>query len=299
MNASIKDAELHRRTITSYVYRLIGSLEDAKDITQETILKYISTNENAIENPKAWMFKVASNLSYDFLRKYKKQREAYIGPWLPEPYIEEETSEDKMYIDESLSMAFIVLMQRLNYKERMAYVLYEIFEFKHKEIAHILEITPENSRKLTSRANEKIKDLKSDSVCSLQEYKEITTQFIQAIKEVNIEALQNIFTKDISVYSDGGGNAVAARKPLYGDDVFISKFLVKVIGKYFIKDLDEVQVETLWFNGSLGIVLKEGEVLTTSLQFQIENHRIKNICIVRNPDKLKGLKTSPSKPPTS
>lgn len=296
MNASIKDAELHRRTIISYVYRLIGSLEDAKDITQETILKYISTNENGIENPKAWMFKVASNLSYDFLRKYKKQREAYMGPWLPEPYIEEETSEDKMYIDESLSMAFIVLMQRLNYKERMAYVLYEIFEFKHKEIANILEITPENSRKLTSRANEKIKDLKSDSVSSLQEYKEITDEFIQAIKEVNIEALQNIFTKDISVYSDGGGKVLAARKPLYGDSEFISKFLVKVLSYRFVKDKEDVRVETVWFNGSLGIIVKESGVLTTMLQFQIEHHRIKNICILRNPDKLKGFKTAPLKP---
>ena len=290
MNAFVKDAEIHRSTIISYVYRLIGSLEDAKDITQETILKYITQKENQIENPRAWMFKVASNLAYDFLRKHKKQRDEYIGTWLPEPYIVEESIEDTMYIDESLSMAFIVLMQRLNYKERMAYVLHEIFEFKHKEIAQILDTTSQNSRKLSSRAHQKIKDFKIQSQTSLQEYKELTTLFIQAIKEANIESLQNIFTKDISVFSDGGGKTTSARKPLYGDDIFISKFLVKVISSFFIHNKDKVTMKTHWFNGSLGLLIYESGVLKTSLQLQIENQLIKNICILRNPDKLKYFK---------
>lgn len=287
MNAFVKDAEIHRSTIISYVYRLIGSLEDAKDITQDTILKYITLQDNQIENPRAWMFKVASNLAYDFLRKHQKQKEVYKGFWLPEPFIEEVSSEDKMDIDESLSMAFIVLMQRLTYKERMAYVLYEIFEFKHKEIALILEITVQNSRKIMSRAKLKIKEYSLKSEPTLEEYKELTIQFIQAIKEANVQALQNIFAKDISVFSDGGGKVVAARKPLYGDNIFISKFLVKVIGILFINDMDKVILETVWFNGSLGILVYESGTLTTSLQLQIDNHCIKNICILRNPDKLK------------
>lgn len=286
MNAFVKDAEIHRSTITAYVYRLIGSIEDAKDITQDTILKYIIQKENQIDNPRAWMFKVASNLAYDFLRKHQKQREEYKGFWLPEPFIEESSSEDRLHIDESLSMAFIVLMQRLTYKERMAYVLYEIFEFKHKEIASILDTSVENSRKLFSRANLKIKDLKVEAQPSLSEYEALTSQFIQAIKEANIQALQNIFTKDISVFADGGGKAIAARKPLYGDDVFISKFLLKVVGRLFFSEQKEVKLDFVWFNGALGILVQENGIFTTSFQFQIYNHRIKNICILRNLDKL-------------
>lgn len=287
MNTFAKEAEIHRNTIISYVYRISGSLEEAKDITQETLIRYVSLTQNDIKNPRAWLFKVATHLAFDYLRKNKIKKERYIGPWLPEPYLEEKSVEENMEIDESLSMAFFILMDKLSYKERIVYILYEIFEFQHKEIAKIVDITLENSRKLFSRANLKIKNVRKTTQPLFKDYKKLTHLFIQAIQDGNIEELQKILSIDVTVYSDGGGNAIAARKVLYGDNLFISKFLVNVISSLFSRNLENIKIQTLWFNGSLGIILEESKILTTSFHFQIDNQVINTICILRNPEKLK------------
>lgn len=280
--------EQYRKDIISYVYRLTGSIEEAKDITQETIIKFLNHKGDDIKNTKAWMFKVATNLSLDFFKSSKNTKEMYIGPWLPEPYLEESKYIDnELEIDESLSMALLVLMEKLSKKERITYILHDIFEFKHKEIALILDTTAQNSRQLNSRANKKLQNKNKKFNPTKEEHEKLTNSFLKAIKEGDFEELKSIFTEDVTLISDGGGKAIAARKILYGDDNFISKFLIKVTQHLFSSTQTNAKIETIWFNGSLGIIIKENGRTITSYNFEVKDNKIACIYVLRNPDKLK------------
>ncbi len=288
MDRLVEDIQVYRKDIISYVYRLTGCLQEAEDITQETFLKYLNQKQENIKNTKAWMYKVATNLCLDFFRSAKKKRETYIGPWLPEPYIHEQKSiENDMQLDESLSVALLIMMEKLSSRERIAYILHDIFDFKHKEIALILDTSEQNSRQLNSRANKKLQNKKSKFAPSKQEHEELTNSFVKALKQGDFEGLKSIFKADITLYSDGGGKAIAARKVLYGDDNFISKFIIKVTRPLFEANPKDIEVKTLYFNGSLGVVLKYKGITQTSYSFEIKNGEILNIFTLRNPDKLK------------
>ncbi len=283
--------QTYRNALIAYVYRLTGSIEDAKDITQETILRYISAQEDTIENPKAWMFKVATNLSLDFFKSVKLKRQHYIGPWLPEPYIDETaTAEENIELDESISVALLVLMEKLSPRERITYILHDLFEFKHQEIATILGTSLANCRQLTSRAKKKLQEQKKSFSPSKEEHIALTNSFINAAKDGNFESLKQLFAEEVKLHSDGGGKAIAAKKIICRDSRFMSKFLVKVVSSLFIKNEKEIELKTFWFNGSLGALQIEENQITTSFHFEIINHKIASIFSLRNPDKLKHFK---------
>ncbi|MGA1931365.1 RNA polymerase sigma factor SigJ [Arcobacter sp. YIC-464] len=289
MNELVAQTQEYRNSLISYVYKIIGSQEEAKDIVQETIIRFIGKKHDEIENTKAWLFKVATNLALDFLRSAKSKREVYIGTWLPEPFIEEKAHQNnEIELDESLSMALLVLMEKLSIKERIAYILHDLFEFKHKEIADILDTSIQNSRQLNSRANKKLQTKKKKYTPTKQEHIKLTNSFLKALKEGDFEELRNMFKEEVSLYSDGGGKAIAARKVLYGDNDYISKFLVKVTKHLFeASNKNDVEISTIWFNGSLGVILKENGKVITSYSFEIKDNMILNIFALRNPDKLK------------
>lgn len=289
MDKLVSQTQVYRNDLISYVYRLTGSIEESKDITQETILRYINSSQEDIKNTKAWLFKVATNLSYDYFKKAKTKKEVYVGPWLPEPYIQEDYSsvEDQMQLDESLSVALLVLMEKLSAKERIAYILHDLFEFKHKEIADILETSASNSRQLNSRANKKLKQKKNKFSPSKDEHKELTNSFLKAVKQGDFEGLRDIFKADIVMYSDGGGKAIAARKVLYGDNNYISKFIIKLVSSSFKDANKNVELKPVWFNGSLGLILLDNNKVVTSYSFEIIEEKIATIYCLRNPDKLK------------
>ena len=290
MDELVKQSQLYRNDIISYVYKMTGSMEEAKDITQETMLRLFSNKESDIQNIKAWMFKVATNLSLDFFKSARNRREVYIGPWLPEPYIEEKNAfENELELDESLSMALLVLMEKLSLKERVDYILHDLFEFQHKEISTILETTNENSRQLVSRANKKLQSKKHKFVPTKQDHIALSNSFLKALKEGDFDDLKNMFKEDVSLYSDGGGKAIAARKVLHGDNNYISQFLVKVTKDLFLDNSKEVELKPIWFNGSLGLILIENKKVVTSYHFEIQENKIANIFILRNPDKLKSF----------
>lgn len=287
----VEETQVHRKALISYVYRLTGCFEEAKDIAQESILRLLTFEKEEILNPKAWMFKVATNLSRDFLKSARNTRESYIGPWLPEPYLENTADAlDELEIDESLSIALLVIIQTLSIKERVSYILYHILEFKHKEIASLLDISVGNCRQLSSRANKKIQEKKSPSISNKKQYNELTATFLEAIKTGNLETLSSIFRKDIELHSDGGGKAIAARKIIYGDDIFIAKFLIKVVSLAFLNNRNDLDLKIIYFNGALGLILLDKGVIKTAYQFEIKENKISKIFSHRNPDKLKLFK---------
>ena len=151
----------------------------------------------------------------------------------------------------------------------------------------ILDTTEQNSRQLNSRANKKLKSKKNRFKPSKQEHTKLTNSFMKALKEGDFEGLKELFKADIALYSDGGGKAISARKVIYGDNNFVSKFLIKVTSELFEKEANDVRLETIWFNGSLGVILLEKDVVISSYNFDIKNGKIANIFALRNPDKLK------------
>jgi len=289
MDKIVAQIQLHRNSIISYVYRLTGSIEDAQDITQETMLKYSYIQTQEIQNPKAWMFKVATNLSLDFIKRSKNKRELYKGPWLPDPYIQNEYSmEDEIELDESLSMALFVLMEKLSIKERIVYILNDIFDFSHDETANILNTSTQNSRQLSSRANKKLKISKKKFTPSTKEHEELTTSFLIAAKNGDFNHLQQIFSDELTLLSDGGGKAKAAQKIVYGSRA-VSLFIVKILSKSFLKDGKDITIKKVWFNGSFGFIILNRQKIVSSFSFKIDNKKISAIFILRNPDKLKFL----------
>ena len=287
MDELVAQTQLYRESIISYVYRITGSLEEAKDITQDTILKYISRSDEEVLNPKAWMFKVATNLTFDFLKSAKNKKETYIGPWLPEPYIEENHSvQEELELDESMSVALLVLLEKLTLKEKIAYVLHDIFDFSHNEISKILNTSIPNSRQLSSRANKKLQKDEVKFVPSKEEHLYLTESFLEAIKNGNFEQLSDLFADEIRLHSDGGGKAIAARKILYGDKEFLTNFLLKVTQPAFVRGVKS-SINVSWFNGAYGITLSINEKIVTSYSFAIKDNKITAVYSLRNPDKLR------------
>lgn len=287
MDEVVAQFQIHRNSIISYVYRLTGSWEESQDITQEVMMKYINYRGNKIEHPKTWMFKVATNLSWDFLKSARHKREVYKGPWLPEPYLNESYSlEEELELDESLSMALLVVMEKLTVKERISYILHDIFDFPYKEISVIINTSTENCRKLSSRARQKLKEKENKFTPTKEEHQHLTNTFLEAVKNGNMQELLSIFSDDIIFHSDGGGKATAAQKIIYGNHA-VTLFLRKLVSKHLKNVQADTLVETKWFNGSLGIIMIYKTTIVTSFHFKIEKQKISAIYALRNPDKLK------------
>lgn len=289
--------QIYRPSLISYIYRLTGSMEDARDIAQETFLKLLTVHQNDISHPKAWLFKVATNLAMDLLRSAKRRREEYIGPWLPEPYFTEYVDlQEILELDESLSFALLTLMEKLSPKERIVYILHDVFEFQHSEIAEILEITTQNSRQLNSRAMKKLDGNHKQYSPTKDEYMLFTSSFMNALRLGKFEELKNLLSDTARLITDGGGKVVASRRILDRGNAFIANFLVKVVSSQFNQEDNEVELKIIWLNGSPNLVQCLKSEIVNVFAFKLIEHRIQTLYILRNPEKLKAINSLSSSP---
>jgi RNA polymerase sigma-70 factor (ECF subfamily) len=281
-----EDFEKYLQLITSYAYRIVGSISDAEDIAQEAMVRlWNRSSSEEIKNPKAWLFKVATRLSLDNLKSARVRRESYVGPWLPEPFIaDSKTTGEQIELDESLSMALMVVLEKLNPLEKTAFILHTIFDFSHREISETLGVTEANSRKLLSRAKENIKHGDTRFKPSVDEHTRLTQSFLEALKYGNLNNLIALFSEEIKLHADGGGKATAARKILEGAE-FIADFLVKNVTQAF--STEGYSAHEVWFNGSPGVLITHNETPITAFNFVVRNGKILTIHALRNPDKLK------------
>jgi len=281
-----EDFDIYLRLITSYAYRIVGSISEAEDIAQEAMVRlWNQSGSEEIKNPKAWLFKVVTRQSLDHLKSARVQREMYVGPWLPEPFISNPlTAGDQVELDESLSMALMVVLERLNPAEKTTFILHDIFNFSHREISETLGVSEANSRKLFSRAKEKIKHRDARFKPSLDEHSRLTQTFLEALKCGNLNNLIALFSEEVTLYSDSGGKAPAARKILK-DAEFIANFLIKVITKSLSNE--KYSTHEVWFNGSPGVLITENQIPITAFNFVVFNGKILTIHALRNPEKLK------------
>lgn len=275
--------EQHREKLFGIAYRMLGTLSDAEDVLQEAYLRWSRTNPEQIDSPVAYLTSTVSRLCIDRLRQLKRERERYRGPWLPEPVLTDDEAFDLQSTFESLSTAFMLMLEQLSPMERAVFILREAFELPHDDIAKVLDIQSANARQLARRARLRLGDQAQEMTTSRhdEKAKHLMTRFIDAAEQDDLDALKSMLADDVIAYSDGGGRVSAAIIPLQGIQRVVNVFL------HIFKKLER-PVEFVWLpvNCDEGIAIYEAGKLNSVTTFEIEDNRLRRLYIMRNPDKL-------------
>jgi RNA polymerase sigma-70 factor (ECF subfamily) len=280
----------HRPVLQAIAYRMLGSMAEAEDAVQETFLRWHRQDQaqqlSEIREPKAWLITTLTRHCIDRLRAAKAQRESYVGMWLPEPVVEEPAVEpvDRLELAETLSMALLMMLERLSPDERAAFLLYEVFETDYPDVARILGKTEAACRQLVHRAKERVKAGKPRFTPSRAEQEKVMEGFKRAVASGDVAGLAALFSTDATLYSDGGGKAAATLNPIFGAEK-IARFFIGVRDK----QPEGARIEPRIVNGSLGYVVTVGDTVLQASHFEFDGDRITAVHIVRNPDKLKHL----------
>lgn len=280
-----------RPLLFSIAYRMLGRVMDAEDILQEAYLRWERAAETDIRDAKAFLTAVVTCLCIDQMRRdviiaAHSQRETYIGVWLPEPLLADETSSpsDAAELSESLSFAFLVLLEKLSPVERAVFLLREIFEYEYADIARIVNKSEANCRQLVKRAHDHVRANKPRVKPSRETEQKVLNNFVSAMFHGDVAGLLTLLSPDITFVSDGGGKAVSARRPIYGADK-VSRFLFGV----YKKIPPDFTFEVGRANGYPAfLAFSEGKPYMV-MAFELAGDTICNIYNVRNPDKLRHL----------
>ncbi|WP_010677987.1 RNA polymerase sigma-70 factor [Bacillus timonensis] len=276
----------YKPLLFSIAYRMTGTITEAEDIIHDVLIDFEKKDRDQIENLKAYLCKMVTNRSIDYLKSARKQREVYIGPWLPEPLIIHDVDPIQVVLmKDNLSYALLSLMEQLSPVERAVFVLREAFGYGYDEISTIMDKDVTNCRKILSRARKKV-DYKED-INNLQvnqeELQHLVHSFLLAATTGNIESLLSMLANDVSLYSDGGGRVKAAIVPIKTKDR-VAKFIFGLIRK-FGQD-DNLEIELVTVNGQSGILIKRNHKPENVVCFEIEKNQIKQLFLIRNPEKL-------------
>jgi RNA polymerase sigma-70 factor (ECF subfamily) len=281
-----------RPLLFSIAYRMLGSRADAEDLVQEAFLRWQNVNDEEVQSPRSYLATIVTRLCIDNLRSARTQREVYTGPWLPEPIVtvHNHQADSRVELAESLTMAFMVLLETLSPAERAAFLLHEVFEYDYSEIAGILGKKEASCRQMVRRARDRISKRHHRFDPSREETERITARFLETARNGDVQGLISLFAEDAVLLSDGGGKARAARNPVKGADP-IARFVVGVVRK----GLPENAIVTLTeINGQPAFVSSlEGGALSATI-LDIRGGLIRNLFIVVNPDKLNALMSPPS-----
>ena len=287
------DIHAHRPVLQAIAYRMLGSMAEAEDAVQETFLRWHRQDQaqqlSEIREPKAWLITTLTRHCIDRLRAAKVQRESYVGMWLPEPVVEEPMAApiDRLELAETLSMALLMMLERLSPDERAAFLLHEVFETDYPDVARILGKTEAACRQLVHRAKERVKAGKPRFTPSRAEQEKVMEGFKRAVASGDVAGLAALFSSDATLYSDGGGKALATLNPVYGPEK-IARFFIGVRDK----QPEGSRIEPRIINGSLGYVVTVGDRVLQANHFEFDGDRISEVHIMRNPDKLQHLTRS-------
>jgi RNA polymerase sigma factor (sigma-70 family) len=284
-----------RRQLINLAYRLLGSLADAEDVVQETYARWYAMSpqqQEAIESPGAWLMKVASRICLDQLGSARARRERYVGEWIPEPLPDrtEWTSgrsggttvdpADRVTLDESINMAFLVVLESMTPAERVAFILHDVFRYPFTEVAEIVGRTPAACRQLASSARRRIRASQAPPTSTAQQA-HIVRNFKQAWEAKDVHALIGLLDPDATAIADGGGLVSAVLLPIESGEQ-IARVLVDLGGGVPGLSMLERTV-----NGQPGLVVQQDGVTAAVIAFDVVGERIKHIWAVRNPEKLR------------
>jgi RNA polymerase sigma-70 factor, ECF subfamily len=289
-----------RPMLFGIAYRMLGVAAEADDVLQDAYLRWATVDEASVESPRAYLATIVTRLSIDQLRAAKVRRDSYKGPWLPEPIVLDESGESMevagtveagveagaeagVELADSLSLAFLVLLEELAPAERAAFLLREVFGYEYSEIARMLERNEPACRQLVSRARHRVGDRRKRFEADHEQSRELTRRFVFACGTGDIEGLMSLLAEDVVVWTDGGGRVVSAPRPVVGP-WRAARFLVHVS-----KNFPNATIGEMTLNGQPGLIFEENGRVTNAVVVDILDGLISGIRIVANPEKLTAL----------
>ena len=284
----------YRGLLFSIAYRMLGSVADAEDMLQETFIRWQQSPEEEIRSPRAYLVTIISRLCINHLQSARVQREEYVGQWLPEPLLTGPGSDpsETSRVDESLSMAFLVLLERLTPMERAVFLLREVFDYEYSEIAQTLGQNEANCRQILRRARQHVTEVRPRFDTSPRQREELLRQFLDATSNGDLDGLVALLSSEVVLHTDGGGKAAAVPNLVYGPDNVARAILgglKKLVPRNLIRRVAQI-------NGEPGVVSYIDGRPYSVFTMDIADGRVRNIYIVTNPEKLAHLNPLPPPP---
>ena len=286
MNAD-KVFAAQRPRLFSIAYRMLGSVMDAEDVVQDAFVRWqqIARRGVAVESPGAYLATLVSRRCIDQLRSARARREQYIGPWLPEPLLVDELDPaERVSRADSLSLAFLVVLESLSPAERAAFLLREVFDYEYPEVAGMIGKSEASCRQLVSRARARLAARRPRFAATPEQHRRLADEFARACSKGDLDGLVHLLSEDVTVWTDGGGKVTAARQPVHGPER-VARFLLGLIAKA----PPDYAFRPAVVNGRAGFVGYLGGAPFNVVALDVADEKIQGIYAVVNPDKLRRL----------
>lgn len=289
---SLRLFSAERERLFAIAYRMLGSVEDAEDIVQEAFLRWHATPIATIVTPAAWLTTVVTRLALKQLQSARATRESYVGPWLPEPLLDTtQATSDAAELSDSLSIAFLTVLERLSPRERAVFLLRDVFEYEYGEIADMVELTEANCRQVFHRARHRLADRKQRFAADGRTHRALLESFAKAISDGDVDGVVRMLARDAVLWADGGGRVrAAATRPVRGAES-VARFLVGVRQKFGV---GAVLMQVV--NGRAALIAMADGVPLRVVWIDVAGDAIAGIYVIANPEKLRPLARSLSVP---
>lgn len=275
----------HRSHLAAVAYRVLGRWSDAEDVVQDAWLRWSTVDVEQVENPEGYLVRVTTRLAIDRLRSAASRRETYVGPWLPEPILTTPDAADDVARSESVSLALLLVLESLSPLERAVFVLHEAFGYSHREIAAIVERSPESVRQTASRARQHVSRGRRRYDTDQVTRRKVTESFMSASTGGDLASLMEVLAPDVRLVCDGGGLAPAPRKAIEGVEL-VARALVTFGGR--MPPAPRVVVAAV--NGGPGVVVYSGDTPVVVIVLHLVGGRAQEIHLISNPEKLTAVR---------
>jgi RNA polymerase sigma-70 factor (ECF subfamily) len=280
--------QTHRPALFAIAYRMLGSATDAEDVLQDAWLRFSAARPEDLRSTKAYLTTIVTRLCLDRLKSARATREEYVGPWLPEPIATGDRGPERSLAQaESVTLAFMVLLETLTPEERAVFLLREVFDYEYAEIADMLDQSSANCRQLFHRAKARLAERKPRFQAGVDEKRALVERFVHAFSAGDEGELTSVLAADVGFWSDGGGKVLAAKRPVFGRDA-VAHMLVgfRRAAPASGVDLRSVRLEIVDVNDEPAMLIRIGGHLDSVYTMTVEDGAITAMRVVRNPDKL-------------
>ncbi|WP_285698555.1 RNA polymerase sigma-70 factor [Actinomadura sp. NBRC 104412] len=289
--ASLEESfQEYRDLLFAVAYRMLGTAADAEDAVQDAWLRWSAADRSDVEDPRAYLVRITTNLALDRLRSAQVQRETYVGPWLPEPILTSPDVAEEAELAESVSMAMLVVLETLSPLERAVFLLKDVFGFPYAEIAQALDRSETAVRQIGTRARKHVEARRPRFSIDRRERQTVIDRFVDAALGGDLNKLMEVLAPDVALWTDGGGKIKAARRIIHGADK-VARWVAGVTGRpYAGVQPEDMRIRSADINGVPGIVVDGPERPICTITVDVdERGKVAAVHVVANPDKLRAI----------